>query len=183
MAVAAGRVSVDWEVCCIRRVVQDSLQNRRAPSRKGSWHRRNSECIRTRSSSGYRKLRSRPKRLIFQDCTSRSSGYVRFACDHGDVMRLVYGGLFPGVAEKYVADNPPTDSDDKTPKLLWRVSKSAWIPWPADRRRGRAAPARRPPAKAPCRISMPKWERLNYDSRPDTSGDDDLGSKGFTGPP
>jgi hypothetical protein len=39
-------------------------------------------------------------------------------------MRLVYGGLFPEVAEKYVADNPPTDADDKTPKLLWRVSNS-----------------------------------------------------------
>src|ERR1017187_9892903 len=43
---------------------------------------------------------------------------------------------------------------DKTPKLLWRVSNltGSLGRWPVG---GRGAPARRSPAKAPCRIPMP----------------------------
>src|SRR5208283_1306781 len=42
---------------------------------------------------------------------------------------------------------------DKTPDFHG-LCQTEWIPWAVERRSGRGAPARRPPAKAPCRIPM-----------------------------
>src|ERR1017187_1804977 len=45
---------------------------------------------------------------------------------------------------------------DKTPDFHG-LCQTEGIPWAADRWAGAPAPARRPPAKAPCRILMPKF--------------------------
>ncbi len=69
-------------------------------------------------------------------------------------------GWFTGACPLRLLQNTsPTircSSGDKTPKQLWRVSNEP-DSFDGGAVGGRGAPARRPPAKAPCRIPMPKF--------------------------
>ena len=77
-------------------------------------------------------------------------------CPRRAALKVVKGlPLIAGMLSRWNVSTIHCGCCDKTPDLHG-LCQTERIPWAVDRWVGAPAPARRPPAKAPCRIPMPK---------------------------